>query len=219
MNANKDDFTPALPLLWAYDFAVTGVTRESVWRKALLLQLDPQSSDVIADIGCGTGSFLMLAGKTAPSARLIGIDPDERVLERAERKLRSASVKADLYRGYIRDIGRLLADAGVNKIVSSLVFHHLSLPEKRVGLSAMFRVLKVGGELHIADYGLQSTRLMRGLFRLVQWVDGYEQTQPNAEGVLPQLMEQAGFHAVEEPLAISTPSGMISLYRAIRAPR
>lgn len=219
MSANVDEFTPALPLLWAYDFAVTSLTRESVWRKALLLQLDPQSSDVIADVGCGTGSFLMLAGKTAPSARLIGIDPDERVLERAERKLRSASVKADLYHGYIRDIGRLLANAGVNKIVSSLVFHHLSLPEKRDGLSAMFTALKAGGELHLADYGLQSNRLMRGLFRLVQRVDGYEQTQPNAEGILPQLMEQSGFHAVEEQLVFSTPTGMISLYRAVRAPR
>lgn len=216
MSANVDDFTPALPLLWAYDFAVTNLTRESVWREALLRQLNPQSADVIADVGCGTGSFLVLAGKTAPSARLIGIDPDVRVLERTESKLKSANLKADLYHGYMRDIGKLLADAGVNKIISSLVFHHISLPEKRDGLSAMFSVLKAGGELHVADYGFQSTRLMRGLFRLVQWVDGYEQTQPNAEGILPQLMEHAGFHAVEESLAVSTPTGMISLYRAVR---
>jgi len=38
-----------------------------------------------------------------------------------------------------------------------------------------------GGELHIGDYGLQRTWLMRMLFRIVQRVDGYENTQPSAE--------------------------------------
>ena len=71
--------------------------------------------------------------------------------------------------------------------------------------------------MHIADYGLQRTRLMRSLFRFVQYVDGYKDTQPNADGILPVLMKETGFAQVEETTVIPTPTGSISLYRAIRS--
>jgi ubiquinone/menaquinone biosynthesis C-methylase UbiE len=210
------DFTPALPLLWAYDLIVAAFTSESVWRGALLRQMDPQPSDIIADIGCGTGSFLTLVGENAKSAKLIGVDPDHRILLRARRKLEAAGLVAKLSRGYLRDAGTLLEGTGVNKIVSSLVFHQVPLAEKRAGLAAIFSALGPGGELHIADYGLQRTCLMRGLFRIVQSVDGYENTQSNADGILPLLVKEAGFVQVEETSVIPTLTGSISLYRAIR---
>jgi len=213
---NERDFTPAFPLLCAYDLIVAASARERTWRGAFLQQLDPRASDIIADIGCGTGSFLALLGRTAKSAKLIGVDPDERILRRARRKLEAAGMEVILKPGYLRDAGALLAGAGVNKIVSSLVFHQVPLAEKRAGLSAMYSALDSGGELHIADFGRQRTRWMRGLFKIVQHVDGYENTQPNADGILPSLMEEAGFAQVKETRVISTPTGSISLYQAIR---
>jgi ubiquinone/menaquinone biosynthesis C-methylase UbiE len=214
--ANERDFTPAFQLLWAYDFIVA-VGRERTWRGAFLRQLDPQPSDIIADIGCGTGSFLALLGRTAKWAKLIGIDPDDRILRRARRKLEAAGIAVTLERGYLRDVGALLAGTGVTKIVSSLVFHQVPLAEKRAGLSSIYSALSPGGELHVADFGLQRTRLMRSLFRIVQHVDGYENTQPNADGILPSLMKEAGFEQVQETAVIPTLSGSISLYKAIRS--
>ncbi len=41
----------------------------------------------------------------------------------------------------------------------------------------------------VGDYGLQRTVLMRLLFRQVQMVDGFDLTEPNAQGVLPSLMD------------------------------
>lgn len=208
------DFTPAVPLLWTYDLLIAAFTRESRWRGALLRQLAPQPPDVIADLGCGTGSFLALLGKSGRPAQLIGIDPDQRILPRARRKLEAAGLPARLLQGYLRDVDRLLAGRGVNKIVSSLVFHQVAVAEKRAGMAAIHAALEAGGELHIADYGPQRTRLMRLLFRNVQRVDGYEDTQPNADGILPVLMKEAGFEQVEETLVIPTLTGSISLYRA-----
>ncbi len=69
----------------------------------------------------------------------------------------------------------------------------------------------------IADYGLQRTALMRRLFRIVQKGDGYENTQPNADGILPELIAAAGFINVRVPFVISTPTGSFSIYRAERA--
>ena len=88
--SQKRDFTAAAPLLWAYD-ALAAFTRESKWRTALLQQLNPQESDVIADVGCGTASFLILLGRQVKRARLIGIDPDGDILKRARSKLRTTS--------------------------------------------------------------------------------------------------------------------------------
>ena len=73
-----------------------------------------------------------------------------------------------------------------------------------------------GGELHVADYGLQRTAFMRKLFRIVQKGDGYENTEPNAQGVLPELMKEVGFLSVEDTAVVPTPTGSISLYRAKR---
>jgi len=210
------DFTPALPVLSAYDPIIALLTRERRWRSALLRQVSPTAGDVIADIGCGTGSLLVAMSAGVAPLKLIGVDPDEAILAKARTKLRAAGVSAELKRGYLRDASALLSGAGVTKIVSSLVFHQTPLAEKRAGLAAIYAALEPDGELHVADYGLQRTALMRGLFRVVQLVDGFTDTQPNADGVLPTLMLEAGFAEVAETAVVPTATGSISLYRAAK---
>jgi hypothetical protein len=80
----------------------------------------------------------------------------------------------------------------------------------------MYETLSAGGSLHVADYGLQRTPKMRRRFRLVQKGDGFENTEPNAQGVLPHLMTDVGFQDVEETRVFETFSGSISIYRAMR---
>lgn len=110
-----------------------------------------------------------------------------------------------------------LVGGGVaDTVVSSLVFHQLPMEEKRRSLAASWRTLKPGGALHIADYGRQRGA-MRTLFRIVQSLDGYENTQPNADGVLPDPIAEAGFIDVREVHVLPTPTGSISFYRAKRA--
>jgi hypothetical protein len=96
------------------------------------------------------------------------------------------------------------------------VFHQVPLEEKRAGLAALHEALTPGGSLHVADYGLQRTAKMRKRFRLVQKGDGFDVTEPNARGVLPELMADVGFDSVEETDVFDTISGSISIYRAVR---
>ena len=179
------DYIPAAPQLWLYDFLVAVLTRESRWRPALVRQIAPTAEDAMADIGCGTGSLMALISRTAPPAVLIGIDPDPAILERARRKTEAAGATVELKVGYARDAAALLHGRGINKIVSSLVFHQVPMAEKRAGLAAMRTALVPNGELHVADYGLHRTALMRQLFRIVQKGDGYENKEPNARGSYP----------------------------------
>lgn len=58
---------------------------------------------------------------------------------------------------------------------------------------------------------------MRGLFRAnVQALDGVEDTQPYADGVLPDLIKSVGFADVCEARASQTATGPISIMSAHR---
>src|SRR2546428_3731332 len=97
------DYVPAAPQLWLYDFLVALLTRESLWLRALLIQIDPKAEDSIADIGCGTGTLLALISQTARPAVLIGIDPDQAILHRALLKQHKVGSHLDFRLGYAPD--------------------------------------------------------------------------------------------------------------------
>lgn len=208
------DFTPAFPILALYDPLVRLLTRERAWRSALLARLAPEPGELIVDAGCGTASFLAAIGRCSPDARLIGIDPDARILERARAKLARSETAAELHRASMRGLGPVLGQRRAAKIISSLVFHQIPMAEKQAGLAALFDALAPGGMLLIADYGWQRTATMRRLFRIVQRIDGFADTQPNADGMLPSLIAAAGFVDVAETDVFPTATGSISLYRA-----
>ena len=214
-----EHFTPALGderLTPLYDLAIGLLTREQVWRSRLVRQIAPTSGDQILDVGCGTGSLAILLKRFAPDAKVIALDPDRVVLTRARDKARKQGVTIDWRNGFLTDdlVEQLRP---VRKIVSSLVLHQTPLEEKRRILMNMHCLLEPAGSLHIADYGLQRSKLMRLCFRrTVQVIDGIEDTQPNADGILPELMTMAGFADVSETETIPTLTGSISLYRALR---
>jgi len=212
----SSSFTPAFPVLGLYDLVIRLFVREQAWRSRLLERLGPSRGDLIVDVGCGTASFLKEIARRTPEARLIGIDPDERILALARQKLGDVGSTLDLKCGYLHDVAALLQGRHVTKITSSLVFHQVPMQEKRDGLAAMFAALAPGGKVAIADYGLQRTKVMRGLFRLVQYVDGFADTQPSADGVMPALLRDAGFSDVEETDVFETATGSISIYLATK---
>lgn len=197
-----------------YDATIALMTCERTWRRALVRQIAPEPRDVILDVGCGTGSLAVQLKQSCPSASIYGVDPDPDILTRAEEKARDAGVLIHFSQGYAQDTAAVAARIRPNKLVSSLVLHQIPLAGKRMALLSAFDALRFGGELHIADYGLQASPLMRFAFRQVQTLDGYDTTQPNADGVVPELMEDVGFAGVEETQVIPTPTGSISLYRA-----
>lgn len=69
----------------------------------------------------------------------------------------------------------------------------------------LLRVLRPGGELHVADWGRPTNFAMRGLT-----------TRVNVEGRLVALIEQARFTDVSERQTFSTIYGTMALYRAVK---
>ena len=56
--------------------------------------------------------------------------------------------------------------------------------------------------------------MMRLLFYLIQLLDGFENTQPNVDGKLIEVFEQAEFSAVTCEEHFNTIFGTMALYRA-----
>ena len=195
-----------------YDRAIRRWTREMRWRRAMIDALAPRAGETIVDVGCGTGSFAMMLKRAEPDIEIVGIDPDEEALTIARAKANAAGLTIRWKRGFARDAAAHFADA----VVSSLMFHQVSMAEKKAGLAAMHAALRPGGRLVIADYGRQRG-LMRLLFRLtIQRLDGVADTQPNADGILPELVRTAGFGNVREAARIPTITGTIGLILAER---
>ncbi len=210
-------FTPALGYSWLtplYDTTISLLTREKTWRRRLLREIAPQPGQRLLDVGCGTGSLAVMLAQAQPLAEIHALDPDPSVLARARRKSLAAETRISWHEGFL-DEDFLKAQAPFDTVVSSLVLHQVALEGKQNIISAMTRALAPAGKLVIADYGHQRTRAMRLAFRAtVQALDGVADTQPNADGVLPLLMNSASFGGVQERAVFATLTGSISIYTA-----
>lgn len=213
------DFVPALGKsgsLDRYDAAIALMTREKRWRSDLLCFAEPQPGERIVDIGCGTGTFAIALKQAAPESMVLGVDPDPAVLEIARAKAKVAEAEIQWFEAMGDELDGIDALRQCDKIVSSLVLHQCPMDVKKAIAAQMFRLLRPGGTLFIADYGEQRSLLMRMLFRQIQLLDGFEYTEPNAKGCVPVILKAAGFEAVEEMRVIPTPTGSISIYGAKR---
>jgi ubiquinone/menaquinone biosynthesis C-methylase UbiE len=211
-------FTPALGRFGhaaLYD-RLAALSGEARWRGPLVRHIAPQPDDVVVDVGCGTGTLALLLRRAAPEARIVGVDPDPEVIAIARRKAERDGLRIE-WRQAMGDAAVGAVGAGsASIVVSSLVLHQCSMPMKRAILATMHALLRPGGRLVIGDFGLQRTWLMRLAFKLVQIADGRTDTQPNADGVLPELIAAAGFAEVREAEVIPTVTGSVSIYVARR---
>lgn len=213
-------FTPALGhagLTPGYDRAIAVMTREGRWRARLLDAMAPSPRDTIVDLGSGTGSLAILLAAHRPEARIFGIDPDPDAHAIAVNKARKSGVDPSFIVGLGSDRIDAIPYGAVDKVVTSLVLHQCSLEAKTGLLANACAMLRPGGQLYVADYGVQSTWPMRTLFNLVRSLDGYENTRANKDGLIPGFMESAGFRGVREHWSLATPTGSITLWIGAKA--
>jgi len=213
-----DTFVPALghPLLARlYDPLLRLTLRERAFKGALVAQGAIAPGHRVLDVGCGTATLTLLAKRAEPRADVVGLDVDPVMLELARRKASRSGLGVALHLGSA--VVLPYADGSFDRVLSSLTLHHLTPEQKVAALRETFRVLKPGGELHVADWGRPANGLMRAVFVLVQLVDGFANTRDNVSGRLPEMMTAAGFQDVRETQRFAVPLGTVSLYRGRKA--
>jgi len=210
-------YVPALRFHWLtpyYDVIAGATSRERTFKQALIRQAGLKPGQQLLDLGCGTGTLAIWAKQHEPQAEVIGVDIDPVMLSLASAKARKTVASVSFEQGVSYRLS--YPAAHFDRVVSSMFFHHLSWSDKERTAEELFRVLKPGAELHVADWGRATGTLMRGLFLFVQLLDGFKNTRDNVAGRLVILFEQAGFVDVSEQQTFSTVFGTLSLYRATR---
>jgi ubiquinone/menaquinone biosynthesis C-methylase UbiE len=142
----------------------------------------------VLDIGCGTGTLVVLIKQLHQDAEVVGLDPDQNALVRGKRKAQRASVSVRFDQGFSDALP--YADASVDRVFSSFMFHHLQPDEKDSALREVRRVLRPGGVFTLLDFGGPESGENGFLARLIHFS---HHLKDNSEDRILALMSKAGF--------------------------
>jgi SAM-dependent methyltransferase len=107
-----------------------------------------QPGDRVLDIGC-CGGYLahLLAAAVTPGGRVTGLDPSAPAIGYARRR---APANCSFAVGVAQDLR--LPDRSFDVVTSTLAAHHIPEPARPAAFGEMYRVLRPGGTLLIADF-------------------------------------------------------------------
>ena len=201
--AGQDAFLPGYDLL-------TRLFGFSRVHERLIDQAELADGQRVLEIGCGTGNLTVRAKKTHPSIDVVGSDPDPLALKRAQRKARRLTgIRFEC--GYAQRLP--YTDGEFDRVLSSMMLHHLDSDAKTVAAAEVFRVLRPGGRLHLvdmggnmtADDGLSARLALRG-----------SHVAGNLGDAIPRVLRAAGFDCTEVATHRNRGVGRLTYYRATR---
>ena len=221
MTTPPQSFIPALGLKVLtpfYDRLIARSGDEGRWRSAFIRQMNAPDGGTILEIGAGTGSLLAVAAERT-GARLVALDPDPQALDIAAAKLQAHRDRLTIIQGFGNDLPDhpALREAAFDRIACCLLLHHLTRPQKQATLRNAYRLLKPGGELHIADWTKPASLKMHLAYLQIRLIDGFATTGDNARGLVPEFMKAAGFTDVAETFSAPSRFGQFGFFRGIKA--
>jgi SAM-dependent methyltransferase len=107
---------------------------------------DPTDGETVVDVGCGTGNAALLAAERG--ARVIGVDPAERLLEVAATAAEDRDLDAEFVVGEAASMP--VSNAEADAIVS--VFGVIFAPDPPAAAAELARVMKSSGRIVLAAW-------------------------------------------------------------------
>ena len=214
MSQHESKYIPALSfkvLTPLYDVFFKLTMREELFKRRLIEQAKIRSGQRVLDLGCGTGTLTIMVKKAHPDTEVVGLDGDPQVLEIARRKAKEAGAPIKFDEGMAYKLP--YPDNSFDRVLSSLVFHHLTTQDKERTLAEIYRVLKPKGELHLADFGEP-----QGLYaKSVSWLmSRFERVDDNINGRIPEMFVKAKF-SVAKTFDFSTLFGTLAFLRGSKS--
>lgn len=203
-------FVPAMGvdhLLPLYDI-VARLAGAKALHSAVVAAAELQPGMHVLDLGCGTGSLVVTTRRRHPDVEVVGVDPDERALNRARRKARRAGPAMRFDHGYAQELPH--PDASFDRVLSSLMLHHVETGAQAAMFAEVRRVLVPGGQLVLADIE-RSVGLHAVFGRLRRSTENRRFGDLDA---LPAQLARAGFVETTELGPVTTRLGRVRLFRA-----
>jgi ubiquinone/menaquinone biosynthesis C-methylase UbiE len=214
--AHDESFVPALAhdrLTPLFDPFVRYTTRERRMKTRLIDQAAIGARHRVLDVGCGTGTLAIMVKRAEPGAEVVGLDGDPAILARGREKVAGEGVDVRLDQGMSFDLP--YGDGSFDRVLSSLFFHHVKPDAKLRTAREIARVLRPGGELHVADFGKPADPMQAAIFGVFRRFDGEEETRDNAAGRLPEIFTEGGLAEAREcGSAMRTMYGTLRFYSA-----
>lgn len=117
--------------------------------RKLLINLDIQDDDVIADIGAGSGYHVFKMARMAPHGTIYAVDiQDEMLTEMRRIKAADNHKNVEIVKGTIKDVN--LPRNTVDKVLMVDVYHEFSFPVEMI--ESIKKSLKPEGEIYLIEY-------------------------------------------------------------------
>jgi ubiquinone/menaquinone biosynthesis C-methylase UbiE len=195
MSKGDQDFIPALRFRVFtpfYDTIQSWLVGDVHYKRLLVERATIQPGQQVLDIGCGTGTLALMVKRAFPEAEVVGLDADPQMLKNARAKAAREALVARFDQGLASELP--YPDACFDRVLSSIMIHHLKTPDKEKMGREICRVLKPGGEMHVLDFGKPKGLYGKLVGRILR---GFEETDDNFAGRLPGIFEAGGLSVQE----------------------
>ncbi len=116
-----------------------------------------RESDIVADLGAGTGYYAVEAGKMVPSGKVYAVEVHKEYLATIKHKAKEAHVSnVECFWGNVEKIGGTKIKEGIVDVViaSNILFQ---VEDKTIFIEELKRILKRGGRVLLVDWSDSSS--------------------------------------------------------------
>jgi ubiquinone/menaquinone biosynthesis C-methylase UbiE len=166
--------------------------------------------ETVLDVGCGTAAVTIPAKiQVGKMGNVAGVDPAPEMITVARQKAKRAGLEIDFRVGVVESLP--FQDNTFEAVTSSLMMHYLTDSLRVKGLAEIWRTLKPGGRITIADMRRPTGSAFKKFFTSVILHHG--QVVEFGLEDLPALLKDAGFGDIEQ---VDTGFLTIGFVRAIK---
>ena len=156
----------------------------------LISQANIERANSVLDLGCGTGTLIVMLKRQYSAVEVTGLDPDSKALQRARKKASRAGVSVQLDHGFADALP--YGERSFDRVFSSFMFHHLDEQERERTSREVLRVLRPDGSFHLLDF--VSNETSHGFFERL--FAGHALMKTNTNQRILGLISRAGFSNV-----------------------
>ncbi len=137
---------------------------DKLWRRRVVKIVKSQEPESILDLATGTADLAIAMAKSIPTAKIIGIDPSQGMLDVAHAKVKSLGMeeKISLLCGDAEDLS--LADQSVDVVTVAFGVRNFENLER--GIEQMSRVTKPNGAVVILEFSVPDNPLFRWIYNI-----------------------------------------------------